>query len=437
MSPELSRRHFLGLMGTMAGAGMVSACTPRTATAGLTQASTATSSATPAPSTSPRAQLCATPTPIPVPQPKPVGTSFDVYAHYLYFRGLTDGGIGRTGYGFATVTPLYGEQQDPLTMKMDIKWAREHGINVLTMPVAIPDSYWEKRIDEWFIPASQPPFDINYSLMFNPQPFFPWDSPAYPLNQGAIRIAREFISRHVRHPRYKRLPDGRPVVFYFLPEVVAYWLGVDVLEETVELLRGNLGEDIFLVGELMLAPYQVQTDDDPQHQSPDYIRRQVEAFDAISSYYMERSGYRWHSDQEYRHVVTPFKDLIKGYDEACRFWGEKAHKYGAKLVPPIAPTGISTRLLYEAGLDSDLIDRHEGVSYDTAKEMAEVGATYADPELKMVLVSAWNECNEGAAIVPSKGYGFGPARAVRDTFAIEPPGGWPNDYYPPEYVAAM
>ncbi len=196
----------------------------------------------------------------------------------------------------------------------------------------------------------------------------------------------------------------------------------------MELLRSNLGEDIFLVGDVMQGTYGVRTE--PKYRSGDYIPRQVKPFDAISSYYMWRAGYEWHSLQEWNHVVSPFKDMITGYQEACEFWGAEAHKHGVKLVAPIAPTGASNRLLYEAGIDDYLIDRHEGVSYETAKEMAEVGARYADPDLKMVVVGAWNECNEGAAVVPSNEFGFGPIHAVRDTFAIEPTGGWPQDYHP-------
>ena len=123
--------------------------------------------------------------------------------------------------------------------------------------------------------------------------------------------------------------------------------------------------------------------------------------------------------------------MVTGYREACELWGEEAYKQGVKLVAPIAPTGVSNRLIYEAGFDDWLVDRHEGVSYETAKAMAEVGASYADPDLKMVIVGAWNECNEGAAVVPSKEFEFGPIHAVRDTFAIKPSGGWPQDYYPP------
>lgn len=123
--------------------------------------------------------------------------------------------------------------------------------------------------------------------------------------------------------------------------------------------------------------------------------------------------------------------MTRGYQQACDLCGGgEAHKCRTKLVAPIAPTGVSNRLLHEAGIDDWLVDRHEGVSYATAKEMAEVGASYADADLKMVVIGAWNECNEGAAVVPSKEFGFGPIHAVRDTFAIEPTGGWPQDYYP-------
>jgi hypothetical protein len=310
-------------------------------------------------------------------------------------------------------------------MRMDMKWARENGVTTFVMPTSLSDTTWERRIDSLFLPASDPPFEIKYSLMFNPT------LEAMPSDLLATRIvdvARNLMSRHVQHPRYKRLPDGRPVVFYFMAQVVAWYLGVDVLERTADLLRANVGEDIFLVGDVMNEPYAIRTS--PEYQVADYISRQVMPFEAITSYYMWHAGYEWHSQQEYDHVVTPFEDMISGYQEACDVWADIAHQYGVKLIPPISPAGMSNRLLWEAGLDEGLSDRHEGVSYDTAKEMAELGATYAEDDLKMVVVGAWNECNEGAAIVPSKGFRFGPAHAVRDTFAITPAGGWPADYDP-------
>jgi hypothetical protein len=36
--------------------------------------------------------------------------------------------------------------------------------------------------------------------------------------------------------------------------------------------------------------------------------------------------------------------------------------------------------------------------------MVEIGATYAEPDLKTMVIGAWNECTEGAAILPSKGF---------------------------------
>ena len=420
MKRRLSRRDLLKLTGAMAGAGVVSACTPRIPTTG------------PSPSSSPTQQLtppvCVTPTPttIPVTPPTPVSTNFDVYAYYLQGIDLHDVEVDRLDYGFATVAPLYGPVQDLVTMRMDIKWARENGVTTFVMPESTSNGSWVTRIDNMFLPASEPPFEINYSLLFNPTlEAMPSDE----LANRVVDVAKNLLSRYVQHPRYRRLPDGRPVVFYFLAGVVAYSLGLDKLEKTVGLLRSNVGEDIFLVGDVMVEPYAMQTD--PKFQSADYISRQVKLFDAIDSYYLWHAGYEWHSLQDYNHVVTPFKDMIAGYQEACEVWAEKAHQYGSKLVPPISPAGLSNRLLYEAGIDKNLSDRHEGVSYETAKEMAGIGAKYADPELKMVIIGAWNECTEGTAILPSKGFKFGPAHAVRDTFAIEPTGGWPEDYYPP------
>ena len=115
-------------------------------------------------------------------------------------------------------------------------------------------------------------------------------------------------------------------------------MGLDELEQSVDLLRSNLGEDVFLVGDVMAEPYLVTTD--PKYQSADYIHRLVAPFDAITCYYMWRAGYEWHGDQDFNHVVTPFEDMATGYQQACDLWGTIAHRYGAKLVPPISPAGV-------------------------------------------------------------------------------------------------
>lgn len=419
MNHKFSRRDFLKLMPIAAGAGLASACATQVA-----------SCPTPMPPPSPYPLTCSTPiptptpTPTPIPPPTPVSAKLDVCSFYCHFRDYVPSGP-RVMPGLETITPLYGDRQDPDTMKMDIKWAREFGIGTFVIPAF---SSMDPRLDDWFLPASEPPFDINYALMYNPDDQG-WDPAKYRLDIQ-IENMKEFFVRHAQHPRYKRLPDSRPIVFYYQAQTVAYFFGIDKLEQTVAILRESFPEEIFLVGDVMIAPLQVTNDSNSLHQS-DYVQRQVKLFDGITSYYIVNAGYVWHSDYEWNHVVASFQDMIKGFQESFDFWSDKAHKYGSKLVPAPMPTGVSNRLLYEAGLDSFLWDRHEGVAYDTSKAMAELGAKYADPDLKMVMISNWNELSEGAAIVPSVGYKFNPAHAVRDTFAIEPTGGWPEDYYPP------
>ena len=418
MNHQFSRRDFLKGVSVGAGAGLLSACTFPPSVSVATPAACPTQPICEIPP----APACPTPTPAPVPPPTPVSTNLDLYCWYCDFRGNGD---PRCQTGVETITPLYGDRQDPLTMKMDIKWARELGIGTFVVPAF---SSVDPRLEDWFLPASEPPFEINYALFYNPDDQG-WDPAKYRLDTQ-IKEMKEFFTRHTQHPRYKRLPDGRPVVLYFLADTVAYYFGIDKLEQTVDLLRSNLTEDIFLVGDVMYEPLAVETDPLPAHQRPDWIPRQVKAFDAITSYYIWRAGYQWRSAQDYNHVVTPFQDMITGYEQAFSFWGKKARESGVKMVPAPLPTGASNRLLYEAGLDPFLIDRHEGVSYETSKAMVELGKKYVDPDLKMVIISNWNELSEGAAVVPSVGFKFGPAHAVRDTFAVEPSGGWPEDYVP-------
>ena len=54
-------------------------------------------------------------------------------------------------------------------MMMDIKWAREFGIGTFVVPAF---SSIDPRLEDWFLPASEPPFDINYALFYNPDTDF-------------------------------------------------------------------------------------------------------------------------------------------------------------------------------------------------------------------------------------------------------------------------
>ena len=112
--------------------------------------------------------------------------------------------------------------------------------------------------------------------------------------ESRAQDCNECLASQIKHPRYKRLPDGRPVVFYFLAQVVAYFFGVDKLEQTTEFLRRNLADDIFLVGDVMFEPSNVQYDS-PGYQGEDYVRRQVKTFDAITNHFIMRAGYKWDS----------------------------------------------------------------------------------------------------------------------------------------------
>jgi hypothetical protein len=83
------------------------------------------------------------------------------------------------------------------------------------MPSAFPDTTWERRFRDLFLRANSYPFEINYALMFNPDPYLWGKRVPYTLEVGVKKTIESFFKEHFSDPHYKKI-DGRPLVFFFL-----------------------------------------------------------------------------------------------------------------------------------------------------------------------------------------------------------------------------
>jgi hypothetical protein len=97
--------------------------------------------------------------------------------------------------------------------------------------------------------------------------------------------------------------------------------------------------------------------------------------------------------------IGRISNFLKAVDrEYQKFW-DYARLHNLHFIPTIMP-GYSDRNLRE--LTRPILQRKEGEFY---KEFWKISKKYIDPELKMVLITTFNEWHEGTEIEPSQEYG--------------------------------
>jgi glycosyl transferase family WbsX len=329
-----------------------------------------------------------------VPRPQPDSTgSYQVGAYY--FPGWPSREKWQVLDAFPERTPLLGyyREGDPDVMDWQIKWAVEHGISFFAF-----DWYWDRgrrqlehALHDGYLRARFRSF-IKFCLLWanhNPS--------GSSSEADLLTVVDHWIAQYFRQPEYLTV-DGKPVVIVFSPERLRQDMGSEAVAAAIRRMRARTAaagfRGLYLVGAV---------DDDPGA----LVELKTEGYDAATGYNYPRAGMQDDAARE-----APYDSAVDGYQ---RIWAEMA---AARILDYIPVT--------EPGWDSRPWDGAKalvrtGRHPEKFREMLRRARAFTDLHpvaegRKLVLIEAWNEHGEGAAIEPHREWGFAYLDAVREVF---------------------
>ncbi len=285
------------------------------------------------------------------------------YPWYSPDRHWKEGYIGR---------PLLGEydSRDSIVISKHIDWVTGHGISVFLVSWWGPDSWEDRSIKELLkTPLSK---DIKIGIFYE--------------TLGRLRAERDEINLDDEENRNILLNDfnylaktyfNTPSYFKFLGPVVGLYLArifKGNISETIETLREEIKKlryNLFLIGDIVYW-------ENPEMQ----IRRSIEAYDAITPYNMH----------------TNVKEILDNFErnvaEKYNQWKSAAEKLKIGFIPSALP-GYDDRAVRSGNMPLPKnVDRFE--------KQLEIAKSSLDKDLRMIMITSWNEWHENTYVEPSR-----------------------------------
>lgn len=335
-----------------------------------------------------------------LPAPMPPATNTIVGAYY--FPGWKQGAHwGWTKLErFPERKPVLGwyNEGTPVVADWQIRWAAEHGISFFAF-----DWYWDRGsrslehgLHEGFL-KSRYRNKMRFCLLWANH------NPAGSASRDDLRqVTRFWIDRYFRLPEYQKI-DGKPLIILFSPGRVLDDIGVEGTRTAFDEMR-TMCRDAGLAG-LYIAGCV-----GPDRGSVERMREA--GFDAATGYNYPDAGAAPEDGNR-----PPYASAIAGY---TGIW-EKLSSFGLMDTIAVCDPGWDSR----PWAGDDALAR-TGKNPALFRKMLENARTFAvrhpigKGDTRMVLVEAWNEYGEGAAIEPHRQFGFGFLDAIRDVFVTAP-----------------
>ncbi len=324
----------------------------------------------------------------PVVAPK---SDYDVGAYY--FPGWYNYTRWSVLDGYPERTPVLGyyREGEPEVADWHIKWMADHGINFI-----IYDWYWmngarslEHGLHKGF---------FNASLRNNMKFCLLWanhNAPGSASEADLINVTKYWLDNYFLRPEYYKI-DGKPVIVIFTAGRLSDDIGVEGVKRSFNKMRAMCQEKglpgLYLVACSGPGPNDIKLIDDA-------------GYDAISGYNYPSAG----TNGELR---APYDVNIKGYEG---IWMSIAKSSSLRYIPVTDP-GWDSRPWHGANgmVRTDKAPYKFEKMLDLAKQF--VDTEHAKEQRKVVFVEAWNELGEGAAIEPTRDWGFGYLDAIRRVF---------------------
>lgn len=339
-------------------------------------------------------------------------------AHYYLWYGrptfpVVGGGVWRTGYSHQ---PLLGEynSRDPQVISQHINWAKEAGIDFFAINWHDSDSWDDITLRNYYLPhqrTSEIKFCLHYdgslalNIFRNPVSYDFNDkySPAKTKGEKFLEDFQYLAETYFNHPRYLKI-NNRPLVIIYNASLFKN------VSPYLDKLRANMekrGISLFLVADVVCWTGVKLTKNNLSlfwEKSPKEIIKlfcramhrfslnNLEEDVFLSKYFDGITGYNMYS-------VNRTPNFLKNVDKVYQKFFSYTHSKNLCFIPTIIP-GYDDRNL--SGLNRPILERKEGKFYENFWRIAK---KYLDPNLKMALITTFNEWHEGTEIEPSKEYG--------------------------------
>ncbi|MBK7977760.1 MAG: glycoside hydrolase family 99-like domain-containing protein [Deltaproteobacteria bacterium] len=297
------------------------------------------------------------------------------------------------------IEPVLGKYSslDPKVAEQHIRWATEHGIDFFVLSWWPQDPEIERRAQEGFLKARNLA-DIKFCLLYESQGL------AFHPGLGTVNFGGATVEEFLRHfdtiadryftnPSYLRI-DGRPVVMLYITRTYT-GLYPDAIHQLRRRMRKR-GFDLFLVGDEIF--WKVKRGDTLEADQREPVPSRVQLFDAITSYNLYEGEFQQH--RGYRGLPRLLADSAKLYRRYREASGSRT-----VLFPQVLP-GYNDRVMRLAAIDHFPIPRRVRPSAPDGSTLAtyieRLAHPFLDPRNPVVLVTSFNEWNEGSEVEPTK-----------------------------------
>jgi hypothetical protein len=304
--------------------------------------------------------------------------------------------------------PILGEYDpnDPYVVDWHIKWAVEHGVTLLVA------SMYEKRL-EGLLNAKYLSF-IKFAVVVDLSEIGGFRDP-----RNLSNVLEWVRNRCFLNPSYFTI-RGRPVVFVGEANMLLRYLTIAELRSAFKMgrdyYRSQYGFEPFIIAFWNIGGFIVDEDNLPIPASADFELASL--FDAVTVYGMPSIGGVGRTQGGKWILISPYDRLVSLYPTSTERLMRWVNRSGARFIPGALP-GFNNSLLFKHGLDDWLIIR-TGATADKFRTLLKEMRGYTDPELKLLLIDAWNEFSEGSVLEPTLEFGFEYLDAIREVFGVAP-----------------
>lgn len=303
-----------------------------------------------------------------------IGKLNDLLIGVYYYPWYSPERHWQEGFKGEPILGMYNSR-DPIVISKHIDWATGHGINTFIISWWGPGS-WEDVTLRSYILKNDLVKNINFFILYESNGRL--DLNANLEDQRNVRVFFtdfDYLAyNYFNNSQYLKI-NGKPVVILYLAR--AFKGNVSgVLSDLRTFLMERYHQDVYIVGDLVYW----------QDPASEFEQARIRLYNAVTAYNMHTSV---------KEILDNFEErLIQKYGE----WWNVLKRLGVGFIPSAIP-----------GFDDSAV-RSVNIplpkSPERFKKEIEIAKMYIDENLKMIIITTFNEWHEYTSIEPSREYGM-------------------------------